>query len=392
MELRDGPVISLVTRARPTGTFTYKRADATFAFRVDASRQIGIGHFMRCLTLADALARCGARIYFLSRHQPDHLRAMLKERRHECVVLDGSAWEDSSDELTHSHWLGSDQDTDARETIQALSGRRWDWMIVDHYALDTRWEGAVRAAVDRIFVIDDIADRPHDSELLLDQNVYVDMTTRYSARVPASCTLLLGPSYALLRPGFRRWRKRVKPRVGVRRILVCFGGVDSDNHTVRAIEALRAVGTGTKRVDVVIGAAHADRTGVEAACWEAGFACHVQAENMAELMAAADLAIGAAGSTSWERCCVGLPTICVATAANQVPIAEGLQARGAVLMAKPGPAGPEPDISSALVSLFEHPGLLTSLSCAASSLVDGLGVWRVRDYLFKTLAPSGSRH
>ena len=301
------------------------------AIRVDASSQIGTGHFMRCLTLADELKQCDALIRFVSRQLPEHLRDILAAKGHEFMLLSSSPSEAISGGLTHAYWLGTSQHADAQDTIRVLSDQAWDWLVVDHYALDARWESALRQTTKNILVIDDIADRQHDCNVLLDQNFYADMDTRYTDRVPVHCQLLLGPRYALLRDEFRQLREQVKPRSGpVRRILIFFGGVDAENYTGRAIEALASISIRDLHVDVVIGAQHPSREQIELACAKHGFVCHVQTSRMAELMAAADLAIGAAGVASWERCCLGLPCIVGAVAQNQIQAANDLSVLGAV--------------------------------------------------------------
>ena len=287
------------------------------AIRVDASVQIGTGHFMRCLTLAVALKQRGANIRFVSRHLPEHFRNMLNAEGHEFVSLNSCPGEETTDGLAHAHWLATSQAADAQDTAKALSDQAWDWLVVDHYALDARWEKALRNIAGGILVIDDIADRQHDCDVLLDQNFYADMESRYVGKVPLHCQLLLGPRYALLRDEFRQLREQVKPRTGpVKRILIFFGGVDADNYTGRAIEALFD-SVADLHVDVVIGAQHPHRAQIESACAEHGFVCHVQTSRIAELMAAADLAIGAGGGATWERCCLGLPTLVICTADNQ---------------------------------------------------------------------------
>lgn len=195
------------------------------AVRVDASFQIGTGHFMRCLTLADALKQRGAQIRFVSRRLPEHLRVMLAAKGHELALLDGALNDAASDELAHARWLGVSQEQDASNTAQTLKDQPWDWLVVDHYALDARWESAMRVSSRQIMVIDDIADRQHDCDVLLDQNFYADMDTRYTGKVATSCQLLLGPRYALLRDEFRELHEQVKPRNGiVKRVLVFLGG------------------------------------------------------------------------------------------------------------------------------------------------------------------------
>lgn len=182
------------------------------AFRTDATHQIGTGHFMRCLTLADELKKQGVQIRFVSRNLPDHLRDMLTAKGMELVSLINNTSATQIDELAHSAWLVTSQAQDAQDTIQALAGQTFEWLVVDHYALDTRWETAIRNTAKQIMVIDDLADRVHDCDVLLDQNFYADMQTRYSGKVPAHCQLLIGPRYALLREEFRKLRKQIQPR------------------------------------------------------------------------------------------------------------------------------------------------------------------------------------
>lgn len=348
------------------------------AIRADASQEIGTGHVMRCLTLADALKQRGAQIRFISRHLPEYLRNMLEAKGHEITLLDSPRGDATLDELAHARWLGVGQAQDAADSIRALSDGAWDWLIVDHYALDFRWESMLRPATKRIMAVDDIADRRHDCDVLLDQNYYADQETRYAGKAPEHCQLLMGPGYALLRDEFRRMREQVKPRNGpARRVLVFFGGVDADNYTGRAIEALCGVEIPGLFVDVVIGARHPNREQIEAECEKHRYICHVQTDRMAELMAAADLAIGAGGSASWERCCLGLPALLVAMADNQINITKGLDLLEASIYVGPLKTTSVSIMRDAIVSLLNTQGRLEALSKKAYSLVDGLGVDRV---------------
>lgn len=348
------------------------------AFRVDSTSRIGTGHFMRCLTLADALKQRGARIRFVSRELPMHLRDMLAAKNMKLTSLDSYANASPTDDLKHAHWLGTSQTQDAQATIQALSDQSWDWLIVDHYALDACWESALRNTTKQIMVIDDIADRQHDCDVLLDQNYYADMQTRYIGKVPVHCQLLLGPRYALLRDEFRQKHEQIKPRSGpVKRVFVFFGGVDTDNYTGRAIEALSEINISDLHVDVVIGAQHPRREMIQAACVKQGYVCYVQTKRMAELMAAADLAIGAGGSASWERCCLGLPALLVALADNQVDIAKALDSIGACVYLGTKETANSLAIQRAITNLSDMYDQLERISQRAFSLVDGIGVERV---------------
>ena len=286
--------------------------------RTDASPAIGTGHAMRCLTLANELKSRGAQTCFISRHLPDYLGRMFQEQGHKVIQLKDSQPGTKLDELAHSAWLGVSQEQDAADVLQAVQEVNWDWLIVDHYALDFRWESRVRQVAKKVLAIDDIADRRHDCDILLDQNFYADMESRYRGKVPAHCELLLGPRYALLRAEFRSMHEQIRPRTGnVRSILIFFGGMDAGNFTGRAIAALAEIDLRGIRVDVVIGAQHPNRQQIEMECAGRGYACHVQTDRMAELMAAADMAVGAGGIAVWERCCLGLPTLAIGTAENQ---------------------------------------------------------------------------
>ena len=346
------------------------------AFRTDASTQIGTGHFMRCLTLADKLKNDGSYIRFLSRNLPAHLIDMLAQKGMEYVRLSEDDVDSLVDELAHSSWLGISQSKDAEETIDALSDHFWDWIVVDHYALDLRWESIVRSSVKKIMVIDDLADRNHDCDILLDQNYYDDFQTRYHGKVAADCRMFLGPRYALLREEFRTLREKVKVRSGEpKKVLVFFGGIDADNFTSEAIKALSGMNIKIK-VDVVIGAQHPSRELIEKMCAKYGYTCHVQTIRMAELMSKADVAIGAGGTVIWERCCLGLPAISLCIAENQRKQISDAAMVGVLL----APAIKEDVASSILLhakSLLQNPGLIKLISNSAIKLVDGKGAFRI---------------
>ena len=302
------------------------------AFRVDASNEIGTGHFMRCLTLADALKQRDAGIRFVSRHMPPYLRGLLSAKGYAFVPLNSISSEDANNPLSHAHWLGTGQLADARDAIQVLSDQAWDWLVVDHYALDARWESALRQTAQNILVIDDIADRQHDCNILLDQNYYRDMDQRYQGLLPEQCVTLLGPAYVLLRPEFAEAKQRLKTRDGaVKRILVFFGGSDPCNQTQKVVEALQQLNRPDIDVDVVVGPTNFNRDAVQALCEKLpNVTFHCQISNMAELILNADLGIGAGGSAMWERCHLGLPTITVVLAANQLRTTEDVAEIGAI--------------------------------------------------------------
>lgn len=348
------------------------------AIRVDASDHIGSGHLVRCATLAEALVQRGAEVLFLCRRLPDAQHHFLSERGYEVRMLPVREASGTIDDLSHATWLGTTQDIDASDTLAAMNGRKADWMIVDHYALDFRWESAMRHSARRIMVIDDLADRIHDCDVLLDQNLRDAATDRYAALVPPHCRLLLGPHYALLRKEFEKKASSSLPRNDeVRRLLIFFGGMDADNYTGRVLNALLPqIRTQAIVVDVVIGAAHPARSTIERLCTQRKIACHVQTDHMAELMSAADLAIGAGGVAMWERCCVGLPALAFATAANQVEQVDSA-ARAALLCAPDVQGNVEDTVLLHLPLLLSNARLRHAISVAGMRAVDGRGTARV---------------
>ncbi len=346
------------------------------AFRVDASSQMGTGHFMRCLTLAENLKKRGTQIRFISRDLPAHLQTMLQNKAIELVALAKNINDVITDDLAHSHWLGCSQTEDALATLQALADKNWDWLVVDHYALDARWEKKLREKVKKILVIDDLADRQHDCDVLLDQNHYAYMETRYLGKVPTQCQLLLGAGYALLRDEFQQKREQIKPRQdAVKRILVFFGGVDADNYTGLAIAALSEIDISKIQIDIVIGAGHPYREQIKVASVEHGFNCHIQTDKMAQLMAEADLAIGAGGSATWERCCLGLPTLAICMAHNQQK--QLADAALAGWLYSPEIKKDLKQLQTHITALIENSYLRELISHNCIQAVDGRGILRV---------------
>lgn len=343
------------------------------SIRVDSSLEMGSGHLMRCLTLADALRENGAEVSFVCRELPGNFSAYLEEKGFEVQRLpyDKSLSGDIEKSLKHSAWLGADWETDALQTVEILTGEQADWLIVDHYAIDYRWEVKLRLYTKKIMVIDDIADRQHDCDLLLDQNLYEDMESRYDGLVSEDCQKMLGPKYALLRREFVEARKNLKMRDGtVKRILIFFGGSDPTNETEKALEAVHMINRPDIAVDVVVGSANPHKEKIEGLCSKLQNAhFHCQVDNMAELMVKADLAIGAGGSTTWERCFLGLPAITLTIAENQVETTSAVEATGAAWnLGENSEVDPE-SILMALKKAIDNPYQLRKMSNIGTALM-----------------------
>lgn len=288
------------------------------AIRVDSSTIIGSGHLMRCLTLAKRLRKNdNADVHFISRDLEGNLHNLIHSQGFDLIIL---PHHDIDVSLTgYETWLTVPKSVDAMETAKILKSLGpIDKLVIDSYAIDVEWEIIVRAFVEEIFVIDDLANRQHDCDVLLDQNFYLNMENRYKHLVPAHCKLKLGPEYALFREEFYEAKKHLRRRDGsIKNILVFYGGVDLTNETMKALQALVELNLPNIKVNVVVGAGNANKANVEEYCKLHGFNYYCQVDNMAELMNQADLALGAGGTTTWERCFLGLPSIVTSIAENQ---------------------------------------------------------------------------
>ncbi len=358
-------------------------------FRVDASIQIGTGHVMRCLTLADELQRQGHRCRFISRDQQGHLGELITSKgfAFDLLSIPEGAHIDVRDEegTEHADWLGVTWQVDAVQTLEVLESIEVDWLVVDHYALDARWEKLLAVVVKRILVIDDLADRNHECDLLLDQNLG-RQEADYIQRVPAYCRKLIGSRYALLRPEFAKFReaslqRRVKPQL--KRILISLGGVDATNITGKVLNALTDSTLPIEtEVDIIMGAyaPYLEEVRSHATLLPFRTTVSVNVTDMAERMYLADLSIGAAGSTSWERCCLGLPAILVILADNQVSGARALNAWGAAILIGHSAKSLQSCLSASLI-LLSASEALQRMSNAAAKVTVGDGVDRVVDSL-----------
>lgn len=362
-----------------------------FVIRTDASHQIGTGHVMRCLTLARALRERGAECRFVCRPHPGHLLRLIREQGFDAVALPcesgecGRFGQAAEPALTHAEWLGADWRSDAEATRDVLGEKIADWLVVDHYALDARWEAALRPHCRKLLVIDDLADRDHNCDLLLDQNLLADMDYRYDGKLPEHCGRMLGPQYALLQPEYADLHPRTPPREGpIRRIMVYFGGGDTDNLTGLGIAAFLSLQRDDITLDVVInrGSPHADAIGEQVQGIEK-VTLHSHLPSLAVLMVQADLAIGAGGATSWERCCLGLPTLVVTLAENQKPIAAELDRQGLIRWLGHKDAVSEHALARSLAAIIDK-GLTPAWSQQCGRLIDGRGTERVCSLLLLT--------
>ncbi|WP_265088742.1 UDP-2,4-diacetamido-2,4,6-trideoxy-beta-L-altropyranose hydrolase [Psychrobacter immobilis] len=335
---------------------------------------------MRCLTLAKALTDNGADCSFICRDHIGNLIDTIQKLGFLVYKLGHNKDEKASlaeikNQLYHANWLGVTQKQDATDCLSIFKEIQPEWVVVDHYALDKEWQCILEPYYKKLMVIDDLGDREHIADLLLDQN-YGSTVSKYQSLVSEKCSVLTGTQYTLLRPEFAECReyslKRRSNKFVINSILVTLGGTDPDNYTSRVLQQLINTEFNPEaEVIVVMGAKAPNFEAVNCLASEMSVKTTVMrnVDNMAELMSNADLAIGAAGATTWERCCLGLPTIQIVIAENQRKVAMELASINVVKLISEFNCIPQ---------LLENSGSwMKEASKKSATLVDGYGTDRV---------------
>lgn len=353
---------------------------ARVAIRADASTAIGTGHLKRCLSLAQALTDAGAEVRFVCRALDAVAAQVLHGSGLHTLWLPApaQAFTPAPDAPPHAAWAGVPQAQDAGDTAQALAGWAPDWLVVDHYAFDARWHRSVRKALGCcLLVIDDTADRALDADALLDHNWDADHRAKYASRLQREPHWLCGPRFALLSSPYQH-----APRYGlhdsVRSIGIFMGGTDPGGMSARALTACRLAGF-TGPVGVVSTSSNPHLAGLRQACMADGHATlTLDAPDLADFFARHDLQIGAGGGATWERCCIGAPTIALALADNQSWVLQGIDQLGAVIWCRNAH-----DLPTWIRETNADRSRRASLYQQSTRLVDGCGSERVACHLLK---------
>jgi UDP-2,4-diacetamido-2,4,6-trideoxy-beta-L-altropyranose hydrolase len=354
-------------------------------FRVDASSLIGAGHFSRCLCLAIKLIEMNADVYFVCRNLSAAYESQLKKQGIHLIALcsdQSSISEKSTGHLTHSHWLEVSQEIDANDTIDAIKSlnREIVCLIIDHYALDQTYEKLVKKHVSKIVVIDDIADRVHECDILIDQN-NTD-TSRYKNLIPAGCKQLLGPYYCILRDEFIETREKFSynPEEN-KNIVVSMGAADPVNATLDIVKSLSHNDYISPFLRVIVGFLNPNKEQIEWVCKKNNIQVLSNLSLISQELVQAKFVIGASGVSAWERCYLGIPSLMIAIADNQVPIAKILHEQEAAIF-----LGVHSDIkwdnfNKTVESICYNSKRLIEISKNAQSIVDGLGATRIACYI-----------
>lgn len=354
------------------------------AIRTDASSVIGSGHLMRCLTLASELRKSGTKVQFICSDQAISWIEFVRRAKFSCEILNLSDKVNTEtrrssfyDKSTNSH----DWKRDVDETTRVLKNQGFDWLFVDHYWLDWRWESAIRSNVRNIMAIDDLADRKHECDIVLDC-VYGRRVSDYTDLVPKNCQMLLGTEYALLRPEFVHWRsaalKRRHTVETARKILISFGGVDRSNLTGEVLENLLDVKwPADSEINIVAGSGFAHKSSIKQQINKFPLKVTIDTAvvDMAKRITNSDLGIGAFGMSTWERYCLGLPSIDITSEENQRNVVTKLKQETFTGVIHSDSIAD--DLTSLVNRLMHGQELYQAFSFNCSQIVDGKGLYRV---------------
>ena len=362
------------------------------AFRADASSIMGSGHIMRCLTLANWLKRkANANILFICANQTGNLITFIRQQGFEVAEIQCNTTHSSDSNPSHFHWLENSLQSEIQQSQDLLQHwvrqhniSRVNWLILDHYALDKSWQSALSPWYKKLMVIDDIADREHIADLLLDQNAGKNLH-HYQYLIPKKCVGLFGPAYAILKQEFSDLRQsslRRKQECRINTILVSMGGSDPLDYTGQLLDCIPLL---SKELDwnIVLGpnALHKEKVINQVQRLDNSVRLHIATPKMATLMSQADLAVGTAGTTTWERCTLGLPTAIIIAAENQRDIAQAVIAKDAVWLLTDY-ANDKLVSTDTLRAILSNSQEYLTKSHNAASLCDGLGLERVGKRLF----------
>lgn len=347
--------------------------------RADSSFEIGSGHIMRCLTLATELSKRGHIVEFICRELPGNLIQFIRSTGFTVYTLPHNTT--LNKKKTIYEFLNETWKEDAKLTNEILKIVKAQLVIVDHYAFDEKWEYEIHHYTNQILVIDDLENRKHHCEFLLDQNFYINKKNRYLDLVKPKTIKLFGPSFALLRDEFLLNRKKIQNK-SIKNILVYFGASDITQETKKVLKALNNLSPSYELIiDVIIGISNPEYEEIvkEFSKYQ-HISINTQTNDFSSFMKKADLCIGAGGSTTWERCCIGLPSIVIPVAENQIiPMSELYKANAIILMeANQDFKKYEGKIKSVLEMPKRDIGKIYQTGL---DMFDGLGVKRVADIL-----------
>ena len=361
--------------------------------RADASPEIGSGHWMRCRSLSRALKREGAEVRFCGRAPEGRFREAFAQEFPliSLPLLGGQRINPAQD-----CWLPVPESEDASCTLKSVETAgdwRPDWIVVDHYGISALWHQQIRAAwpLVRIAVIDDLADRAHDADLLVDHNTFQgDLSERYRPWLPVDreVRLCLGPQFALIDSFHAGFHGALPPRERLQRLLITLGGAGDVTLLEEILQVLASFPLQGLQIQLVQGGLACESVRIQSLCNQLGVQRFSALPSLAPLMASADAAIGAGGTTTWERLCLGLPSITFALAPNQEHYSRVLADQGLIEYLGPAEDFDALALNQVLHKWLQDPDRLKRQSTQGMQLVDGQGCVRVARLMAAATNPS----
>lgn len=344
----------------------------TILFRVDSSVEIGEGHISRCLALAEQIKNVN--IIFISKNISKNYLKKIKKNNFKILLFDNSKLTKNNDKIFPEHKI----------IIELLKEKKIipDLLIVDNYKIDYKWESKLKQYVKNIVVIDDLIEKKHNCDILINQNILKSQYKKYDGLIPKNCKKLFGPNYVILRNEFIKNRKKIKIRKIIKKIIISFGSSDPKNETLKVINAIKDLKN--IEVDVVVGDINPNKKYLKNKCEIMNnFKFHLQTDKISILMKKADFAIGAAGSSSWERCCLGLPSIVTVLSKDQFLVAHNLELLNASINLGISERITKDTYKEAIKSL--NPTKIKKMSENSMKIVDGMGSFRIANEIKKLL-------
>ena len=336
-------------------------------FKIESNKEIGTGHLMRCLTLANALRDSGNSVYFLLNDTDRSSINLIKKMRFNIIFLKNQKRNNIS--ILEDAFL-------TKKNIEK-NNLESSYLVIDNYKIDKKWEVILRKTVKKIILIDDMANREHDCDVLIDQNYFIkNMANRYSKLVPKKCKLFLGPKFAIIRPEFLVLKKKVKIRNSLKKILISFGGTDPTNETMKILKIIKKSKFNNIKFIIISGRLNAHKTEIKNICKKfKNIVFYSHTKKIADIMLDVDLSFGGGGTTTWERCFVELPTIATILTKNQKAIVESMTKIGCMMNLGSAKKLTKNDYENALDSINSKK--LTKMSQACEKFIDGKGVYRL---------------
>ena len=330
-------------------------------FRCDASTSIGSGHVIRCITLANFLKKKKFDTIFISKKLNGNLFSLILKEKHKIISLSKK----------------STMKNEVKEIFKKLKNfnNKKDWMVVDHYSIGKKWESKIITKIPKLFVIDDLCDKFHLGNVLLNQNYLPGIKKKYRKVLSSKTKTLLGPKYAILNPEYKKARKNVNLKKDKKftRVIIFFGGADDKNFTIKCLNIFLKYNLQNIKLDVVIGQSNKKKKIIKSMVKDTKYAnLHIQISSLCALMRSADFYLGSGGTTTWERCSLGLPSIVIATGKNQISYNQELDKKGVLKYLGTAEKVNEKQIMSAILKFISSKS--NKMSENAKKITDGKGI------------------